>query len=573
MNEINYSISFQKPYTHYCEVEISLSDPDQDTIVFSMPVWTPGSYLIREFSKNVENVTANNSKDEKLPVEKINKNSWSISAKNQRDVKLKYKVYCNDFTVRTSAINSEHAFISNAGVFMMARGFEDKKCVLNINLPDEWKKISTGLTNESENIYSAENYDIFIDSPIEIGNQNILEFDIKEVKHYISLSGKGNYKDELLIKDFKKIAEEEIKLFGGEIPYKNYTFIIHLVQKGGGGLEHLNSFVGQANRWIFNDEKLYKKFLALVSHEFFHLWNVKRIRPSALGPFDYNNENYTKSLWIAEGWTSFYDNLILRRTEILDNQEYFNFLDIGINDIMKFKGRFNQSLTESSFDTWIKFYRKDENYNNSQVSYYTKGALVALMLDIEIIKNTNAEKSLDDALRILYEDYKKDNSKGYTEERVMEICEFVCGKNLSSFWEKYITGAEELPLGSYLNDCGLKLVNENDSAQTVLDIETKEDNGKYIVTKVFDGGSAYESGINSNDEIIAVNGVRMDLSLMSNFLKGYSEGDELKILISRTGIINEIKVKLLKPIPKYKIVEIENKSAEQQKNLDKWLFG
>ncbi len=538
-----------------------------------MPVWTPGSYLVREFSRNVENVTAENSNGEKLSVEKINKNSWRIAVKHHKNLKLKYKVYCNEFTVRTSEIKSEHAFISNSGVFMFARGFENDKCVLEINLPEEWKQISTGLTKESGNIYSAENYDLFIDSPIELGNQNILEFEIGGVRHDICLSGKGNYKDEVLIKDFKKIAEEEIKLFGGGIPYKNYTFIIHLVQKGGGGLEHHNSFVGQANRWIFNDGKLYKKFLGLVSHEFFHLWNVKRIRPAALGPFNYDSENYTKSLWIAEGWTSFYDSLILRRSGLLDNKEYYEFLDVEINDIMRFKGRFNQSLAESSFDTWIKFYRKDENYNNSQVSYYTKGALVTMMLDIEIIKNTNAEKSLDDALRMLYEDYKKNNSIGYTEERVMEICEIVCGKNLSSFWEKYIMGVEELPLESYLNECGLKLVNENESAQAALDIETKEDNGKYIVTKVFDGGSAYESGLNFNDEIIAVNGVRMDLSLMINFLKDYSEGDELKVLISRSGIIKEIKVKLLASLPKYKITSMETQSVEQQKNLDKWLSG
>ncbi|MBK8550064.1 MAG: hypothetical protein IPL53_02985 [Ignavibacteria bacterium] len=277
MNTINYSISFERPFTHYCEIEISLKDIKQDTVIFSMPVWTPGSYLIREFAKNVEGVSAENSNSKLLPVEKTNKNSWKVDTKGQSEIKFKYKVYCNEFTVRTSEINSEHAFISSSGVFMFVRGFENKKCILKINLPPGWKKISTGLTIESGNVYSAENYDVFIDSPLEIGNQNILEFEIKGIKHFICLSGKGNYNEETLVKDLKKIAEEEIKLLGGEIPYKNYTFIIHLVEKGGGGLEHLNSFVAQFNRLNFSDEKFYKKFLGLVSTSSFIYGMLKEL--------------------------------------------------------------------------------------------------------------------------------------------------------------------------------------------------------------------------------------------------------------------------------------------------------
>lgn len=573
MNEILYSLFFEKPYTHYCEVEINLKNLNQDSVIFAMPVWTPGSYLVREFSKNVEGVTAQNSRSEKLHIEKINKNSWEVDTKEQTEVTLKYKVYCNDLTVRTSAVNSDHAFISSSGVFMYAKGFENLKCVLKIYFPQEWKKISTGLEKISENIFAAENYDIFIDSPVEIGNQEILEFEIKGVKHNICLYGRGNYKKEIILNDFKKIAEEEIKLMGGDIPYKHYTFIIHLVEKGGGGLEHLNSFVAQMNRLNFNDEMLYKKFLGLISHEFFHLWNVKRIRPVELGPFDYEKENYTKSLWVAEGWTSFYDDLILRRANILDNNEYYEFVCVQLNDIMQYKGRFSQSLAESSFDTWIKFYRKDENFNNTQISYYTKGALVAMMLNIEIIKNTGAEKSLDDALRMLYDDYKKDPSKGFTEDRVKEICETVCGKKLDNFWKKYIYGTDELPLEEYLDVCGLKLINETAHETPSLDIETKSENGKYIVQKVFKGGSGYESGLNAKDEIIAIDDVRADEGVLKKLLKDKVEGDEVTVLIGRDGIVSEIKVKLRSPAPKYKIEEMENMTESQKKFFDKWILS
>ncbi|MEO8664825.1 MAG: PDZ domain-containing protein [Ignavibacteria bacterium] len=570
---VNYTLTIEKPFTHYCEVEILLKDITQDHIIFSMPVWTPGSYLIREFAKNVEDVKAENSEGKALNFEKINKNSWKVDTKNEKSVKIKYKAYCNELTVRTSLINTEHAFINSSGTFMYVKGFEKKKCILAINCPAGWNKISTGLEKGSVNIYSAENYDVFIDSPVEIGNQNVLEFDIKGIKHSICMAGKGNYKDETIINDFKKIAEEEIKLFGGEIPYKHYTYIIHLVEKGGGGLEHLNSFVAQASRWIFNDDALYKKFLGLVSHEFFHLWNVKRIRPAALGPFDYETENYTKSLWVAEGWTSFYDDVILRRCDILNNKEYLEFLNVNVNDIMRFKGRFSQSLAESSFDTWIKFYRKDENYSNSQVSYYTKGALVTLLLNIEIIKSTEASASLDDALRMLYEDHKKDQSKGYSEERMKEVCEIVCGKKLDWFWEKYVYGVEELPVKDYLNDCGVLLTDENETSSGILDVEIKNDNGKLIITKVIAGGTAYESGLNANDELIALDGTRVDPVLAGALLKNYKEGDEIKVLINREGFIKELSIIFLKPLPKYKIIESENKTETQQKFFNKWING
>jgi len=571
LKEINYSISFDKPFTHYCEVEISLNKIEEDSVIFSMPVWTPGSYMVREYAKNVDRVTAEGSGGKGLSIEKINKNSWKVDSSGQSSICLRYRVYCNEHTVRTSEINSDHAFLSNAGIFMFVRGHEDKRCVLKIDLPTEWKNISTGMEKVSKNVYTAENYDVFIDSPFEIGNQNVLEFEIRGIKHYICLSGRGNYNEEKLIKDFKTIAEEEIKLLGGNIPYKSYTYIIHLVEKGGGGLEHLNSFVVQMVRWNFNDAKLYRKFLGLVSHEFFHLWNVKRIRPAALGPFDYDKENHTKSLWVAEGWTSFYDNLILRRCGLIDNKEYFEFVDVEVNDIMRFEGRFNQSLAESSFDTWIKFYRKDENFSNSQVSYYTKGALVSMMLNIEIIKSTNAEKSLDDAFRILYDDYKKDSAKGFTDERVKEVCETVCGRSLDEFWEKYINGVTELPLDSYLEICGLELINENESAECTLDIESKTDNGKFIITKVHAGGSAYESGLNAKDEIIAVSGVRADQNTVKTLLKDLSAGSVIKVLISRDGLIRDIEVKLLKVLPKFCIKESESKTEKQIKFLKKWL--
>ncbi len=571
--EINYSISFKDPSEHYCEVTINVRNLATESLLFSMPVWTPGSYMIRDYAGKVQNVSVTDGKGAYRPAEKISKNTWRVAAGGSKEINFSYRVYCNELTVRTSEVTTEHAFLNSSGIFMFVRGLEHLPCNLKINLPKDWKEISTGLEHTGKNKFRAENYDEFIDCPIEIGNQTILEFQIKKIPHRICIVGNGNYDPKKLINDFKIIAETQIKFLKGKIPYQNYTYIVHLVEKGGGGLEHLNSFVVQFPRLNFNDAKAYRKFLGLVSHEFFHLWNVKRIRPVVLGPFDYDKENYTQSLWIAEGWTSYYDNVLLRRTGLINNREYLEFLEHEVNDVMRFQGRFHQPLRESSYDTWIKFYKKDENTNNSQVSYYTKGALVATMLNIEIISATNFTKSLDDVILALYDDYLNDASKGYTEERVKQICEELCGKSLDEFWRKYLDGTDELPIKDYLGRCGIEMTDANESVKCSLDIEAKTENGKLIIVKVFAGGSAHAAGLSSGDELIAIDGYRIDNELMNKIIGDMKAGDKVEILASRKGLIRSIKVALLKPLPKYVLTERKDPSKTEKQLLDKWIEG
>ncbi|MBL7129108.1 MAG: M61 family metallopeptidase, partial [Ignavibacteria bacterium] len=454
---IFYKISFKKPFTHYCGVEIKVAlEEFKDSLIFSMPSWTPGSYLIRDYARNVQQVNSIGDTGNSLDVVKENKNNWRVYTEKQKEVTLRYKVYCNEVSVRTSEINDDHAFLCGASVFMYVKGMENTKCILRINYPDAWKKVSTGLSETQDGFLTAKNYNEFIDCPIEIGNQKILEFDIEGVKHLISIYGEGNYDDNIIIKDIKKIVREQIKFFR-EIPYKKYIFLIRLAEKRGGGLEHNNSFSVITERWCFTDAERYKKFLSLVSHEFFHLWNGKRIIPKEFFQYNYDNENYTKCLWVIEGWTTFYGDVLLRRCGLNSNEDYFKFIERLVTDVLKNQGRFLQSLEESSFDTWIKFYKKDENYQNASISYYTKGALVALMLNLEIIKSTDAEQSLDDVIRKLYEDYIASDSKGYTNEKIKNLCEDISGKVFTDFWSKYIEGIDEIPLKKYLDYAGLTL--------------------------------------------------------------------------------------------------------------------
>lgn len=572
-DQIQYTLSFSRPQNNYCDVEILAAANSEDSILFSMPVWTPGSYLIREYGRHVERVKALNEAGKELEVFKTNKNTWQVNCKGANEVKLTYSVYCNELTVRTNQVNIDHAFISSSSVFMYVRGRLDNKCVIKINPYKDWKEISTGLRKVAKNKYEADNYDTLADCPIEIGNQEIIEFTVAGKKHYICMAGKGNYNADTIRKDFKKIVEVEKDLFG-DLPYEDFTFIILLVKNGGGGLEHKNSFAAIGDRNLFDNPERYKRFLSLISHEFFHLWNVKRIRPVALGPFDYDNENYTKMHYVTEGWTSFYDNIFLRRADIFNNEEYIEYIERDVNDIMRYSGRFKQSLEESSFDNWIKYYRQDENNRNSQVSYYTKGALVAMLLDIEIIRATNAKKSLDDVLKLLWQDYKNNPERGYDDARIRELSEQVSGKDLSTFWKNYISGVKNLPLKEYLSYAGVEMINKNSDDKISLDVEYMVVSDSIIqLTKVFEGGTAFEAGLNFKDKLISINGETVTKTNFDSLLNANEIGDELTIRIDRDGMEKEITVILMNALPVYKLNFMKDPTQEQKKIFNKWING
>ncbi|MBI5355126.1 MAG: M61 family metallopeptidase, partial [Candidatus Aenigmarchaeota archaeon] len=367
---ISYSLSIDKN-SHYFHVSMDFAV--SGSINVSMPVWTPGSYLIREFSKNVKSLRASEG-GKALVAQKISKNSWKIYDANKR-VRVEYDVYAHEHTTNSSYIGSDHATINGASVFMFAEGMETEEITVKINSPKVWKTISTWLPKRSGKLY-AKNYDVLVDSPIEIGNHSVHKFIARGKVHEVAIYSHGKFDEKRFVNDLKKIVNASFTVFK-EMPYERYVFICHF---GGdseyGGLEHLNSTLCIAPVLSMKNDVDYKNTLGLFSHEFFHLWNVKRLRPRPLGPFDYSRENYTTSLWISEGITSYYDNLILRRAGIISAEEYLIELSEDIGRLLATPGRNAQSAEESSFDTWIKFYRPNEESINSAVSYYNKGAIL-----------------------------------------------------------------------------------------------------------------------------------------------------------------------------------------------------
>jgi predicted metalloprotease with PDZ domain len=575
--DITYTVSMPKPQTHLLEVEVRIrrapreAAPAQETLV--MPVWTPGSYLIREFERHVQDFAATDaSTNRPLTWTKVNKNSWRIATDHSRDWRATYRVYANELTVRTSELNDQHAFWNNATLLMYPEGFLRASSRLVVNPPTGWS-IATGLPAVAgqANTFSAENFDILYDSPVEVGNFKTLSFAVRGVPHRIVIDGEGNYDPERLRRDVQKIVETQVGMMGGEIPYRDYTFILHLNATGGGGLEHLNSAALITTRFSFRPDASYTDFLSLVSHEFFHLWNVKRIRPDALGPFDYTAENYTKLLWVAEGITSYYEWLFVRRAGLISDRQFLDMLAGTIRDVQTKPGRLLMSAEEASFDAWVKYYRQDENANNSQISYYDKGALLGLLLDLQIRKMSGGARSLDDVMRYLYAEFYKKN-RNYTPADFQRAAEMMASSSLENFFARYVRGREELPYDVILSGVGLRLEPPSVDERAYLGADLAQDNDRLMVRRVTAGTAAYEQGLNAGDQIVALDGYRVSRDQFNQRLADKRPNEVARLTVFRADELRTFEIRLggirnetYRPVP------VAQPSEEQSGLYQGWL--
>ena len=568
--KINYTVTFPEAQAHYADVEMNISGLEQSTLVLKMPVWTPGSYLVREFSKNIESFSASANAKE-LPVLKTRKNWWRIDTKGLQAITVKYRVYCFEISVRTSFVDASHGFLSTTGIFIYPYKMLHEPSAIHIIPYKGWTKVSTSLDMMNNDPFTrhAPNYDILFDSPIEVGNQDVFGFDAAGVKYEVCMVGGGSYDKEKLKVDMAKIVEQETAVFG-ENPNKHYVFIVHNYFRGGGGLEHLSSTTLGASRDSYATEAGYRNFLSLVAHEHFHLWNVKRLRPIALGPFDYDNENYTTDLWIAEGFTAYYQNLILRHANLTTPEIFLGSVGNEMSTLQNTPGERIQPLAEASYDSWIKAYRPNENSVNSTISYYDKGAEVATLLDLEIINDSKAKYSLDDVMRYMYNTHYKEKKRGYTDNEFKQGLEKFAGKKLDDFYKKYIYGLAPIDYGKYLAYAGYKITDElAGSNDPSLGITLGNNNGKKIVTAVLRGGAGWIDGINVNDEIVSIDGAVTDAASM---LSGKKPGDKVNVAVLRDNLPLTIPVTLLRnPKVNYKVEELPSPTAEQLAVRKKWM--
>jgi predicted metalloprotease with PDZ domain len=400
---------------------------------------------------------------------------------------------------------------------------------------------------------------------MEIGNQEIFEFTAAGVLHTVAMYGEANYNVEQLKRDMPKIVEAETAVIGKN-PNKTYTFIVHNVVDGQGGLEHMNSCVLSVNRWTYAG-KQYVDFLNLVAHEYFHLWNVKRIRPVELGPFNYDSENYTSLLWVMEGFTSYYDELILRRTGFYTEEEFLAKLQSSINYVEGTPGSRVQPVAHASFDAWVKAYRPNENSSNTTMTYYSRGSVLASVIDAMIITETDGKKCLDHFLQQLYTTYYEGLKRGFSEaEFKMELAKFV-GKNMDEFFAKYVDGTEIIPYKEYYTPVGLN-VQDITTNNPSFGASVREEGGKVIVKSVRFGSSAEDAGISVGDEIIGCNGYRVDQAMFEGMMSGMSNFDSCEILVAREEQLFSVKA-TIKPYKKPQF--LLTKSSANEKRLHYWL--
>lgn len=586
-----YELSFPDPKTHLYHVELRVTGAPRGMHRFAMPAWAPGSYLIRDFARHVQDFEATDGDGKPLAWRRADKQTWEVEAWDARSIVVRYRVYANEPGVQTSHLDETHAYGNGTSVFMYVEGATRAPCTLTIRPPRRDWIVDIALPSRSRGRYHAEDYDALVDAPWEIGTHRRLEFRAAGKRHRIALYGRGNEDEERLVRDLRRIVEEEAAIFGG-LPYKEYLFVVHLWDKPAGGLEHRGSNTSAVERWTFQPGKKYEDFLALEAHEFFHTWNVKRLRPSVLGPFDYGREVHTTLLWAMEGITSYYDHLVLARAGLISEERYREFLAESITKLRQQPGRFKLSLSQSSFLAWVKLYKQDANWINTGVSYYLKGELVALALDLAIRDRTNGRRSLDDVMRALYERYPA-TGPGIPEAHVegrdgwREALESVTGLKWGSFWAKYIDGTDEVDFETFLARVGWELrpVMRDDDAEKKakkgdyatpgawLGVELKEVERRVKVANVLVASPALAAGLNAEDEIVALDGMQAkDKEWVEKRLREKEPGDYVTLHFFRRAELVEKRVMLGANPPEKWVIEESPRAGARAKRLRRdWL--
>jgi predicted metalloprotease with PDZ domain len=568
---LRYSLAMPAPQTHYFEVKMELGGFPAEYTDVKMPVWAPGSYLVREYSKNVEGFQARTTDGKALAFEKINKNTWRVKHPKQANFQVSYRVYAFELSVRTSFVDADHGYLNGSSVFMYPADNKMLGSTVVVQPAAGWARVSTALRpGTGKFTYKAASYDELADSPMEIGNHKILEFTANGTPHQVAMFGTYQADDAKIIADMKKVCEEAHRVIG-QNPLDHYLFIVHNLERGGGGLEHLYSTTLEVGRTAYSTDAGMKSFLGLVAHEYFHLWNVKRIRPMALGPFNYDQENYTHMLWVSEGMTEYYSKQILARAGVLSKEEYLGKLANAIGEVENTPGNKVQSAAESSFDAWIKYYRPNENSVNTQISYYSKGDLIGTWLDLNIAQATQGQKHLDDVFRLLYDTYYKKAGRGFTDKEYEDAVAAVAGRRFDDFFQNSAYGTKTIDYATALGYAGLGLTSAPPTTMGTLGATFSNRTGKLLVTSVLRDGAAWNTGLNVNDEILLINGVAPSEESVKSLLSG-SVGNEVALQVRRDGLPRELKIKMAANTDvKYTIQPVANPTAAQQKVLAKWL--
>jgi predicted metalloprotease with PDZ domain len=541
---ISLTVSMDQPSTHYFHVVLRVDGLRGDTLEVKLPTWTPGYYQIMDYARNVLNFHAEDPAGLAIAWEKTTKNTWRLRTGRASAVAVIYDVYAFAPSVADSYLDDNRAFICPAGVFMYVAGRLQLPVTVRVKPFSAWRTISTGLdpVPGQADTFAAPDFDTLYDSPILVGNQEVIPFDVRGIPHVLAGNNLGRLDRAKFVSDLEKMIEAAATLMG-DIPYTHYAFLV--IGPGGGGLEHLNSTALTMGGGSLDSREAYVRFLAFVTHEYFHLYNVKRIRPIALGPFDYDRENYTNMLWVSEGFTVYYEDVILRRAGLLTRDEMLERASANIARYENAPGHLFQSAAEASFDTWIKFFTRTPNLATTTISYYDKGAALGLLLDLAIRHDSGNTRSLDDVMRALYTEFYRQKKRGFTDAEFREVCERTAGAPLSEIFDIYASTVKPVDYAKYLAYAGIEM----DTAPTratgaAWGAATEDRNGVAVASRVEWDSPAARAGLSVQDEILAVEDVRATSASIAAALASRKPGDRLKVLVSRRGRVIDLEVTL-----------------------------
>ncbi len=569
---IEYKLGMSKPWTHLLEVELTVKGVPSSpaTLDFVLPIWRTGRYIVFDFAGGVQEFSATDGSGTPIRWTKTDKSTWRVEKGRATGVTIRYKVYANEFEQRTRGLNDEHAFVDGCAVFMFLLQYRDLPLTLTVVPYRDWH-VTTGLDAlPGEKFrFRAPNYDYLVDSPLEIGNQKDFEFEAEGKKHVLTIFGPGNYDPDKMMADISKIVKIN-KEFWGDLPYERYVFQLHLGLDGGGATEHINSTIMQTGPFGFKNPNSYRGFLGLVSHEYFHTWNVKQLRPKGLLPYDYTKENYVKELWIAEGTTSYYGSVLMFRAGFNPAQAVFDWIANTVQQDRLRPGNRVQSATEASFDSWVKGRGTQQSYN-SETDIYGKGATVSLVLDLEIRQRSNNKYSLDDVMRTLYKRFPL-SGHGYTVDDFQSVAEHLAGSSLKKFFEDYVHGTTPIDWERSLGYAGLQLQARDAERMPWLGMQTIEQENRTRVMSVLAGSPAYDAGVDVGDEVVALNGLRVRTGDLQERLADYKPGDKVRLTVFRRDRLREFEIALrLQDVPPYWVSKVEQPTPLQKSIFESWL--
>ena len=575
---IQHTLRFPDPGSHYIEVETVMPTDGRPVIEVMMAVWTPGSYLVREHARNVEALRAHTSEGSRLGVENSRKNRWRIDARGSATAVISYRLYCREMSVRTNWVDDEFALLNGAPTFLTLAGDLDRPHEVRVELPPSWTRSMTALpptSDGSPNSYRAPDFDTLVDSPIVAGNPVVHEFTVAGKPHVLVNIGDGGvWEGEQAAADLERIAAVQHRIWG-HLPYERYLFL-NLITESRGGIEHEDSAVLMTSRWQMRDREEYLDWLTTASHELFHAWNVKRLRPVVLGPFDYENEVHTRSLWVSEGLTTYYGALAVHRAGLSSRDEFLAALSNDIRQLQTTPGRLVQTVEEASYDAWIKYYRRNENSPNTTVSYYTKGSVIGFLLDAMIRRVTGDTKSLDDVMRLAYDRFS--GERGFTPAEFRATVEDVAGTELDGWFESALETVDELDYTSALDWFGLDLShpephgNDEGTPPAWLGLVTQAQDGRLVVAEVRRDTPAYTAGFNVGDEILAIDDYRVRANGWNQRLRLFRAGETAAVLVARRDRLLDLSVTFgAAPDRAWELSVALEPTEMQTRQLDLWL--